>query len=132
MNLRYEMYEFITENTISYIHISKHYGRNEIVCFCYEFDYSRNKKIHYRRCEFMPSERSDFGMDRLCQYFCKGSDNPKNCGSPEDLALVPHNLSLFTTSRKMRVMISRVRRNSRNQATNAPYTCTSTRQLLRV
>ena len=53
MNLRYEMYEFITENTISYIHLSKHYGRNEIVCICYEFDYSRNKKIHYRRCELI-------------------------------------------------------------------------------
>ena len=67
MNLRYEMYEFITENTISYIHLSKHYGRNEIVCICYEFDYSRNKKIHYRRCEFIPSERSDFGMGGLPQ-----------------------------------------------------------------
>ena len=54
MNLRYEMYEFITENTISYIHLSKHYGRNEIVCISYEFDCYRNKKIHYRGCEFMP------------------------------------------------------------------------------
>ena len=60
------MYEFITENTISYIHLSKHYGRNEIVCICYKFDYSRNKKIHYRGCEFMPNERSIFRMVPEC------------------------------------------------------------------
>ena len=33
---------------------------NQVIC--YEFDYSRNKKIHYRMCEFIPTERSDFGM----------------------------------------------------------------------
>ena len=40
---------------------------------------------------------------------CKGSNSPKNCGSHRQAwAFVPHNLSLFTTSRRMRVMISRV------------------------
>jgi len=33
---------------------------NQVIC--YEFDYSRNKKIHYRMCEFIPTERSDFRM----------------------------------------------------------------------
>ena len=33
------------------------------------------------------------------------------------MQVVPHNLTLFATSHRVRVMISRVRRNSRNQAT---------------
>jgi len=45
---------------------------------------------------------------------------PYTCTSTRELLRVwwPHNLTLFTTSRRVRAMISRVRRNSRNQATN--------------
>jgi len=39
---------------------------NQVIC--YEFDYSRNKKIHYRMCEFIPTERSDFRMYNICMY----------------------------------------------------------------
>jgi len=45
---------------------------------------------------------------------------PYTCTSPCERPQVwwPHNLTLFTTSRTVRAMISRVRQNSRNQATN--------------
>ena len=44
----------------------------------------------------------------LCQYFFKGLDGRQPCGSLFLRALVPHNLSLFTTSLRMRVMTTRV------------------------
>ena len=47
--------------------------------------------------------------DRLCQYFPRGLTSQKTLRKPlKQNALVPHNLSLFTTSRRMRAMIFRV------------------------
>ena len=45
---------------------------------------------------------------RLCWYLFKGPDGPKNYVSLFQRALVHHNLSLFTTSLGLGVMISRV------------------------
>jgi len=52
--------------------------------------------------------------------------SPYTCTSPCEHPRVwwPHNLTLFTTLRRVRAMISRVRQNSRNQATKLLLTVT--------
>ena len=46
--------------------------------------------------------------DRLCRYFPRGCQPLTLRKQPKQNAIVQHNLSLFTTSRRIRVMIFRV------------------------